>query len=122
MAARFGITQVTHRWSTHDGVTIDMLPYAGTARRGSERIYTATGFGKWGMTNGTAAALVVSDAILGRRNEFTSLFDPHRVTVKASASRFAREKPEGRPALVRRSRQASTRGSFRPAGTGAGRR
>jgi glycine/D-amino acid oxidase-like deaminating enzyme/nitrite reductase/ring-hydroxylating ferredoxin subunit len=91
MAARFGITDVTHRWSTHDGVTIDMLPYAGTARRGSEGIYTATGFGKWGMTNGTAAALVISDAILGHGNEFTSLFDPHRLTLKASAWRFALE-------------------------------
>jgi glycine/D-amino acid oxidase-like deaminating enzyme len=54
MAERFG---VTHRWSTHYGVTVDMLPYAGTARRSSDRVYTATGFGKWGMTNGTGAAM-----------------------------------------------------------------
>lgn len=91
MADRFGINEITHRWSTQDGVTVDLLPYAGTARRGTERIYTATGFGKWGMTNGTAAAMVISDAILGRTNEFNSLFDPHRVTVKESAAKFAAE-------------------------------
>ena len=91
MNDRFGITEVTHRWSTHDGVTVDMLPYAGTARRGSDRVYTATGFGKWGMTNGTAAAMVISDAILGLTNDFSSLFDPHRVTIKASASKFVSE-------------------------------
>jgi Rieske Fe-S protein len=91
MTDRFGIKEVTHSWSTHDGVTVDLLPYAGTARRGTDRIYTATGFGKWGMTNGTAAAMVISDAILGRTNEFSSLFDPHRVTVKASAGKFATE-------------------------------
>lgn len=91
MAERFGISEVTHRWSTHDGVTVDLIPYAGTARRGSTHVYTATGFGKWGMTNGTAAALVISDQILGRDNPFVSLFDPHRMTMRASASKLATE-------------------------------
>lgn len=91
MAERFGITEVTHRWSTQDGVTVDLLPYVGTARRGTERIFTATGFGKWGMTNGTAAAMVLAEAVLGKRNEYASLFDPHRVTVTASAEKLAIE-------------------------------
>jgi nitrite reductase/ring-hydroxylating ferredoxin subunit len=85
---RFGIADITHRWSTHDGVTIDGLPYAGTARRSSKRIYTATGFGKWGLTNGTVAASVICDAILGRPNQFASVFDPHRLTLSASAPKF----------------------------------
>jgi nitrite reductase/ring-hydroxylating ferredoxin subunit len=88
---RFGITEVTHRWSTHDGVTVDLIPYAGTARRGTEHVYTATGFGKWGMTNGTAAALVICDQILGRANDFSSLFDPHRMTTRGSASKLITE-------------------------------
>ena len=91
MKERFGISKVTHRWSTHDGMTVDLIPYAGTARRGSDHVYTATGFGKWGMTNGTAAAGVICDQILGRDNEFASLFDPHRMTVGASASKLATE-------------------------------
>ena len=91
MAERFGVTQVTHRWSAHDGVTVDMLPYVGTARRGSEHLYTATGFGKWGFTNGTTAAQVICDQILDRDNEFSSLFDPHRLTVQASFPKFATE-------------------------------
>ena len=33
MADRFGITEVTHRWSTQDGVAVGLLPYAGTAGR-----------------------------------------------------------------------------------------
>ncbi|MFN2389851.1 MAG: FAD-dependent oxidoreductase [Actinomycetota bacterium] len=88
---RFGVEEITHRWSTQDGATVDMLPYAGTARRSSQHVYTATGFGKWGMTNGTIGATVVSDAILGEANEFASLFDPHRATVKASAKKFTVE-------------------------------
>jgi glycine/D-amino acid oxidase-like deaminating enzyme/nitrite reductase/ring-hydroxylating ferredoxin subunit len=91
MKERFEIGDVTHRWSTHDGVTVDMIPYVGTARRGTDRVFTATGFGKWGITNGTAAALIIRDAILGRSNEFAPLFDPHRVTVRASAVKLATE-------------------------------
>ncbi|HEX2240196.1 MAG TPA: FAD-dependent oxidoreductase [Actinomycetota bacterium] len=88
---RFPVSEISHRWSTQDGVTVDAIPYAGTARRSSDRLFMATGFGKWGMTNGTAAALVIADQILGRENSFADLYDPHRVTVKASASKFARE-------------------------------
>ncbi|MDQ3877796.1 MAG: FAD-dependent oxidoreductase [Actinomycetota bacterium] len=91
MSERFGIDEVTQRWSSHDGVTVDLIPYAGTARRGTERVFTATGFGKWGFTNGTAAALLISDQILGRDNEFASLFDPHRITPRASAEKLTVE-------------------------------
>ncbi|MFN2526423.1 MAG: FAD-dependent oxidoreductase [Actinomycetota bacterium] len=91
MIDRFPVSEISHRWSTQDGTTVDLIPYAGTARRSSERLFTATGFGKWGMTNGTAAALVIADRILGRRNEFASLYDPHRLTVKASTPKLARE-------------------------------
>jgi glycine/D-amino acid oxidase-like deaminating enzyme/nitrite reductase/ring-hydroxylating ferredoxin subunit len=79
----FGLDDIAYRWSSQDGSTVDALPYAGTARRTSKDVYTATGFSKWGMTNGTAAAGVISDAILGRENEFAAMFDPHRVTVSS---------------------------------------
>jgi glycine/D-amino acid oxidase-like deaminating enzyme/nitrite reductase/ring-hydroxylating ferredoxin subunit len=91
LSERFGIDHVTHRWSTQDGVTIDLIPYVGTARRTSKRTFVATGFGKWGMTNGTAAALLLADLILGRDNEFAGLYDPHRLTPRASAVTFVKE-------------------------------
>jgi hypothetical protein len=75
----------------HDGVTVDLIPYAGTARRGTDHVYTATGFGKWGLTNRTSAAQVICDAVFGRTNEHASLFDPHRMTVGASASNLVKE-------------------------------
>jgi Rieske Fe-S protein len=37
-----------------------------------------TGFGGWGMTNGTAAAVLISDLILGNKNPAVELFDPAR--------------------------------------------
>ena len=88
---RFGIQEVTHRWSTQDGITVDGLPYIGKYRRSSEHLYTATGFAKWGMTNGAMAAGLLADLILGRHNERAALFDPHRLTVAASAEKLITE-------------------------------
>ena len=41
-----------------------------------EGIYVAAGFGFWGMTNGTTAAMLLTDLINGQENEFVDLFNP----------------------------------------------
>ena len=87
----YGLTEITHRWSTQDGVTVDQIPYVGTLRRTSDHLFVATGFKKWGMTNGTTAAALLTDLILERDNPFAGLYDPHRLTVAASASKFVEE-------------------------------
>ena len=56
---------VTHSWSAQDYSTPDGVPYVGLLPRGRSRIYAATGFDKWGMTNGVAASLAISAEILG---------------------------------------------------------
>lgn len=91
MTKHFEVGEVTHRWSAQDGVTVDSLPYVGRAWRTSSKVFLATGFGKWGFTLGTAAAHILSDLAVGEENEHASLFDPGRLTIKASAQRFANE-------------------------------
>lgn len=88
---RFDMQEVTHRWATQDGSTVDTVPYIGTLRRGSEHLFVATGFGRWGMTNGTAAAMLLSDLIVGNKNPFADLYDPHRLSLRASMSKFIKE-------------------------------
>lgn len=56
----------THAWSAQDYESHDGIPYVGRLPRGGGRIYVATGFAKWGMTNGVAAARSISAEILGR--------------------------------------------------------
>ena len=70
---------------------VDQVPYIGRLRRGSDRLYVATGFKKWGMTSGTIAGVVIGDQILGRENPWSELFDPNRVKPLASAREFVRE-------------------------------
>ncbi|HVL81623.1 MAG TPA: FAD-dependent oxidoreductase [Actinomycetota bacterium] len=79
-----GATEVLHRWSTQDYEPVDRLPYVGRATARSERTWVATGFQKWGMTNGTAAAILLTDRILGRENPWAETFDPVRLNLKAS--------------------------------------
>jgi glycine/D-amino acid oxidase-like deaminating enzyme/nitrite reductase/ring-hydroxylating ferredoxin subunit len=80
--------EVEHRWSTQDYMAHDKVPYVGRLRRGSEHVHVATGYSKWGMTNGTAAAMILTDAILGRRNEWADLFDSKRLPPRSALGDF----------------------------------
>jgi glycine/D-amino acid oxidase-like deaminating enzyme/nitrite reductase/ring-hydroxylating ferredoxin subunit len=80
-----------YRWSTQDYSSVDGVPYVGRLTRRSDHIYVATGFKKWGMTNGTAAAMILADLVLGRENRWASLFDSKRLKPAASASKFVKE-------------------------------
>jgi nitrite reductase/ring-hydroxylating ferredoxin subunit len=73
------VRAVAHRWSAQDYATVDSLPYVGPAQATDDRILTATGFDKWGMTNGTAAALLLADLCTGAENAWKDLYSPARL-------------------------------------------
>jgi glycine/D-amino acid oxidase-like deaminating enzyme/nitrite reductase/ring-hydroxylating ferredoxin subunit len=86
----WGVEQYPYRWSTHDYVSVDKVPFIGRFRRTSNHVYTATGFGKWGMAAGVAAGLLIRDQIVGRSNAWAEFFDAQRVNL-AQAKDFAVE-------------------------------
>ena len=67
--------ELTHRWSGQVIETPDGLPYIGQS---ADHQYSATGYAGNGLTFGTLAGLMISDAVLGRSNPWTELFDPSR--------------------------------------------
>ena len=91
MGERFGLGEAEYRWSTHDYAPVDRLPYIGRLRRGDPRVLVATGFAKWGMTKGTLAATMLTDAIVGRENEYAELYDAKRLDARRSAAAFTKE-------------------------------
>ena len=91
LAERFDVRGAEYRWSTHDYTPVDGLPYIGRLTRRSDRIYLATGFAKWGLTKGTLAAILMTDAILGRSNAWAALYDAKRLNPRASATTFVKE-------------------------------
>ncbi len=64
----------TQLWSAQDYAPVDELPYVGPILPDSDTICVATGFNKWGMTNGAAAALVLAGRLLGERHEWDRAF------------------------------------------------
>lgn len=55
----------THAWAAQDYRSANYIPFFGALPRGGGNIYLATGYNKWGMTNGVAAALAISSELLG---------------------------------------------------------
>ena len=87
----FDVGRAAYRWSAEDYMPVDGLPYVGKLPFGSGRVWLATGYQKWGLTNGTAAALTIRDGIEGRPNAWAETFDANRVDVAASAKEFVTE-------------------------------
>lgn len=67
------------RFATQDCMSLDGIPYIGRYFRKSDSLFVATGFNKWGMTSSMVAAMILSDMILGKKNDFEALFSPSRL-------------------------------------------
>ncbi|MEY2424341.1 MAG: hypothetical protein QOI95_4408 [Acidimicrobiaceae bacterium] len=78
-AEHFGEIEVTHRWATHDLTPTDHVPFIGRLAPGAQRRWVATGFAKWGMTNGYVAAHLISEAIAERDVPWAAGFDSTRI-------------------------------------------
>jgi glycine/D-amino acid oxidase-like deaminating enzyme/nitrite reductase/ring-hydroxylating ferredoxin subunit len=89
---------VTHRWSGQVIETPDGLPYIG---RTTEHQYSATGYAGNGMTFGTLAAMMLSDAILGRKNPWAELFEPARKALGRSSWDYLKENADYPYYLIR---------------------
>jgi glycine/D-amino acid oxidase-like deaminating enzyme len=76
-------------WSAQDYSTLDGLPYVGAARGLPDGVALATGYAKWGMTNGTLAGRLLADATLGRDPApWAPMMDAARLDVTRSLRRF----------------------------------
>ncbi len=84
---RFAVRDVRYRWSAQDFVPVDLMPLIGEIAL-APQVYVATGFNKWGLTNGTVAAWILNDRITGRDNPYADLFSTSRTTLTTSAKRF----------------------------------
>ncbi|MCA4135582.1 FAD-dependent oxidoreductase [Arthrobacter sp. M4] len=75
-------------WGAQDYKSVSLMPIFGLLPRGAGRIYVATGYNKWGMTNAVVAALGISSQILGGGPAWAKTLH-HRVTHPAGVTSFA---------------------------------
>ena len=85
------VASFEHRWSAQDYSPDDGVPYIGRVTVRSHGVHIATGFKKWGMTGGTLAGMLITDAISGRENPWAAMFSSTRVKPLAEGPRFMTE-------------------------------
>jgi glycine/D-amino acid oxidase-like deaminating enzyme len=91
----YKVHSIDYHWSTKDVMPDDGVLLVGRITPGSEHLYVATGFRKWGMTTGTAAAMILTDTIFGRYNSWVEVYDHLRskygelLSVQEETSRLA---------------------------------
>ena len=74
----FDVAEFEYRWSAQDYTPVDGLPYVGRSPR-ARHVHVATGFAKWGLSNGTAAARMLADSISGEPSPWLSTFRADRL-------------------------------------------
>ena len=80
--------ELTHRWSGQVIETPDGLPYIG---QNVAHQYVATGYSGNGLTFGTLAGMMISEAIVGVPNPWAELFDPGRKALSRGLWDYLRE-------------------------------
>ena len=69
-------------WAAQDCMSLDNIPYIGQYSKNTPNFYVASGFNKWGMTGAMTAAMILSDMILGKQNDYADVFNPSRSILK----------------------------------------
>ena len=87
----WNVREVAYRWSTQDNMPIDGVPFIGKVNPGAKSVWVGTGFRKWGLTNGTAAATILSELIGGRDCSYAHVFDSTRVGPLSAAKELIKE-------------------------------
>ena len=77
------IEEVEFQWSGQVMEPFDGLAFIGRNPLDDDNVYIATGDSGNGMTHGTIAGILLTDLIIGRTNEWETLYEPTRKTLKA---------------------------------------
>lgn len=78
LGSKFKVSDFEYKWSAQDYITLDNVPYIGYVNKKEDNVYVATGFCKWGMTNGTLASIIIRDLICYRESKYEDIFNPSR--------------------------------------------
>ena len=69
-------------WAAQDCMSLDDIPYIGEYSARTSKLYTASGFNKWGMTGSMLSAMLLCDMVQDKQNELADIFSPSRSILK----------------------------------------
>ncbi len=79
------IIGIGYRWSGQVMKPVDGLAFLGHNPLDRENIYVITGDSGNGMTHCTIGALLITDQIMNRKNAWEALYNPSRISLRATA-------------------------------------
>ena len=85
-----GVKSVLARWSAQDYETPDQIPYIGRVSDNSN-IYVAAGYGKWGLSSGTLAGIMLSDLATTGGTPYEALYSRNRADITTSLGKTIAE-------------------------------
>lgn len=85
-----GVDKVLAKWSAQDYDTPDQIPYIGRISDTSN-IYVASGFRKWGLSNGTLAGIMISELIKNKNCRYEELYSRKRADYSSSLGKTITE-------------------------------
>lgn len=75
-------SKIKYKWATQDCMSLDKIPLIGKYSKNTPNLLVATGFNKWGMTSSMVSAMILTDIIKDKKNEYSNIFDPSRNILK----------------------------------------
>jgi glycine/D-amino acid oxidase-like deaminating enzyme len=78
LTSNFGVDPIEYRWVNEDYSPMDEAPFVGWSSSTGSRYLVATGFKAWGITNGTAAGMILADLATDRERAVGSTFSMRR--------------------------------------------
>jgi glycine/D-amino acid oxidase-like deaminating enzyme/nitrite reductase/ring-hydroxylating ferredoxin subunit len=100
LTEHFDAGPIEYRWINEDYSSMDSGPFVGWSSSLGDGYLVATGFGAWGISNGTAAAMIIADLATGQENPWLDMFDATRIKPVAGAGEFLKENAEVAAHLV----------------------
>ena len=69
-------------WATQYCMSLDSIPYIVKYSKNTPEMYVATGFNKWGFTSSMVSAMILTDMLLNKKNDYAEVFSPQRSIIK----------------------------------------
>lgn len=91
LRGHFHAGPIVSRWVNEDYRSMDSAPFIGWSSSSGDRYLIATGFNAWGISNGTAAGMILADLATGNDPPWLDLFDATRVRPIAGGAEFIKE-------------------------------
>ena len=74
--------RLQYQWAAQDCMSLDGVPSLGQYSKNTPEMYVASGFNKWGITSSVVAAMILSDIVQEKKNDFAEVFSPQRSMLK----------------------------------------